>query len=84
MKRQRNCKKLASETGTSEEQARHWLEKQAIWQIYMPAPSDASIVRPMSRNKSIASPNKMHQVDPSYLLHNIFCTKNLQVHVDLL
>ena len=30
--------KLASAAKVSEEEARKWLEKQALWQIYLPAP----------------------------------------------
>ena len=30
--------KLASAAKVSEEEARKWLEKQALWQIFLPAP----------------------------------------------
>ncbi|MEW8689187.1 MAG: hypothetical protein AB2556_25475, partial [Candidatus Thiodiazotropha sp.] len=44
---------------TSEDVARAWLKKQAIWQIYLAAPRH--IPRPKF---DIATPNEVHQAEP--------------------
>ena len=50
--------KLASAAKVSEEEARKWLEKQALWQIYLPAPK--YIPRP---HWEVSKPNMIHQAD---------------------
>ena len=51
-------KKLAKEAGVSEDNAKLWLMKQAIWQIYLPTPKH--IPRPTF---DVESPNVVSQVD---------------------
>ena len=58
----KNLSKLAR---VSEDLARKWLEKQAIWQIYLPPP------KRIPRQKfDIRVPNNTHQVDLLYLPHD--------------
>ena len=58
-------KKLATAAKVSEQVARDWLKRQAIWQIYLPAPK--RIPRPMFDEDS---PNAVHQADLLYLPHD--------------
>jgi len=58
-------KKLATAAKVSEQVARDWLKRQAIWQIYLPAPRH--IPRPMFDEDS---PNAVHQADLLYLPHD--------------
>ncbi len=58
-------KKLADAAKVSEAVARAWLEKQALWQIYLPAPR--RIVRPRF---DISVPNEVHQADLLFLPHD--------------
>ena len=58
-------KKLASAAKVTEQQAKEWLKKQAIWQIYLPAP------RRVPRPKfDMAVPNEVHQADLFFLPHD--------------
>ena len=50
--------KLADAAKVSEDNAKEWLEKQALWQIYLPAPK--YIPRPHWRVDKL---NKIHQAD---------------------
>jgi hypothetical protein len=56
--------KLASAAKVSESSAREFLKKQAIWQIYLPAPK--KIVRPKF---DVSTPNEVHQADLLFLPH---------------
>jgi len=58
-------KKLSEEAKVSEKVAKDWLSKQAIWQIYLPAPK--KIIRPKFENYI---PNDTHQIDLLYLPHD--------------
>ena len=58
-------KKLADESGVSKDVASDWLKKQAIWQIYLPAPK--YIPRPIF---DATIPNEVHQADLIFLPHN--------------
>jgi hypothetical protein len=58
-------KKLASAAKVPEAEARAWLYKQTVWQIYLPAPR--CIPRPMFDEDS---PNAVHQADLLYLPHD--------------
>ena len=49
----------------TEQQAKDWLKKQAIWQIYLPAPRH--IPRPKFE---ISKPNEVHQADLLFLSHD--------------
>ena len=57
-------KKLASAAKVTEQQAKDWLKKQAIWQIYLLAPRH--IPRPKF---GVAVPNEVHQADLLFLPH---------------
>ena len=58
-------KNLSKSARVSEDVAREWLEKQAIWQIYLPP------FRLIPRQKfDISVPNNTHQVDLLYLPHD--------------
>ena len=58
-------KKLASAAKVPEDVAKDWLKKQAIWQIYLPAPRH--IPRPKF---DVRVPNKVHQADLPFLPHD--------------
>ena len=58
-------KKLAQAAKVSEDVARNWLGKQALWQIYLPAPR--YIPRPKF---DVPVPNQVHQADLLYLPHD--------------
>ena len=58
-------KKLAAAAKVSEQVARDWLKRQAIWQIYLPAPRH--IPRPMFDEYK---PNAVHQADLLFLPHD--------------
>ena len=57
--------KLAEKVKVSEDEAKQWLQKQAIWQIYLPAPK--YIPRP---HWTIDKPNQIHQADLLFLPHD--------------
>jgi len=58
-------KKLAEAAKVPEETAKRWLIKQAIWQIFLPAPR--RIPRPKF---DVPTPNSVHQADLLFLPHN--------------
>jgi len=58
-------KKLAQAAKVSEDVAQNWLVKQALWQIYLPAPQ--YIPRPKF---DVPVPNEVHQADHLYLPHD--------------
>ena len=58
-------KKLAEVGKVSENTARAWLRKQAIWQVYLPAPR--RIPRPKF---DVSTPNAVHQADLLFLPHD--------------
>ena len=58
-------KKLAEATKVPENTAKKWLIKQALWQIYLPAPK--RVPRPKF---DVSIPNKVHQADPLFLPHD--------------
>ena len=58
-------KKLASSAGIPLDVAKDWLKKQAIWQIYLPAPRH--IPRPKF---DVQVPNEVHQADLLFLPHD--------------
>ena len=58
-------KTLAQAAKVSDEVARNWLIKQALWQVYLPAPQH--IPRPKFH---VHVPNKVHQADLLYLPHD--------------
>ena len=57
--------KLAREAKVSEEDAKKWLEKQALWQIYLTPPK--YIPRP---RWTVSKPNQVHQADLLFLPHD--------------
>ena len=58
-------KKLTTAGKVTEQQTKDWLKKQAIWQIYLPAPRH--IPRPKF---DVAVPNEVHQADLLFLPHD--------------
>ena len=58
-------KNLATAAKVSEDVARTWLKKQAVWQIYLPAPRQ--IPRPKF---DVSTPNEVHQADLLFLPHD--------------
>ena len=58
-------KKLAAAAGASEDAAKEWLKKQAVWQIYLPLPR--RIPRPKF---GVTVPNEVHQADLLFLPHD--------------
>ena len=58
-------KKFAQAAKVSEDVAQNWLMKQALWQVYLPAPR--YIPRPKF---DVPVPNKVHQADLLYLPHD--------------
>ena len=58
-------KKLAIAADVPEEAAKKWLIKQALWQIYLPAPRD--VPRPKF---DVSTPNSVHQTDLLSLPHD--------------
>ena len=62
--------KLAHTAKVSEDEAKQWLEKQALWQIYLPGPK--YIPRPHWR---VDKPNKIHQADLLFLPHDTYRKK---------
>ena len=58
-------KKLAEAAKVPEDITKQWLYKQAIWQIYLPAPR--YIPRPKF---DVATPNSVHQADLLFLPHD--------------
>ena len=57
--------KLASAVNVSEDEVRDWLERQALWQIYLPPPK--YLPRP---HWSVDRPNEIHQADLLFLPHD--------------
>ena len=57
--------KLASAANVSESEARDWLERQALWQIYLPPPK--YLPRP---HWTVDRPNEIHQADLLFLPHD--------------
>ena len=58
-------KQLAAAAKVSEDVAKQWLTKQALWQIYLPGPR--YIPRPKF---DVSSPNAVHQADLLFLPHD--------------
>ena len=58
-------KKLAEAAKVPEDVVKQWLFKQALWQIYLPAP--CYIPRPKF---DVATPNSVHQADLLFLPHD--------------
>ena len=57
--------KLASAAKVSEDEVRYWLERQALWQIYLPPPK--YLPRP---HWTVDKPNEIHQADLLFLPHD--------------
>ena len=57
--------KLANAAKVSEDEARDWLERQALWQIYLPPPK--YVPRP---HWSVSRVNEIHQADLLFLPHD--------------
>ena len=57
--------KLSNVANVSEGEARDWLERQALWQIYLPPPK--YLPKP---HWSVSRPNEIHQADLLFLPHD--------------
>ena len=57
--------KLAPAAKVTEQQAKEWLKRQAIWQIYLPA--QGHVPRPKF---DVVVPNEVHQADLLFLPHD--------------
>ena len=58
-------RKLTEEAGVSDNVARLWLRKQAIWQLYLPVPKN------ITRQKfDVTSSNSVQQADLLFFLHD--------------
>ena len=62
--------KLSKEAQVSEKDAKKWLEKQALWQIYLAPPE--YIPRP---RWTVSKPNQVHQADLLFLPHDVIGNK---------
>ena len=62
--------KLALAAKVSKDTAEKWLEKQALWQVYLPPPK--YIPRPWW---TVNKPNQIHQADLLFLPHDTFKRK---------
>ena len=57
--------KIAAAARVSEDAAKGWLKRQAIWQIYLPPPRRIPRLR-----FGVTVPNKVHQADLLFLPHD--------------
>ena len=60
--------KLSKASGSTKEEAKKWLMKQPLYQIYLPAPK--YIPRPNASMSLFAEPNDIYQADILYLPHD--------------
>ena len=58
-------KKLANAAKVSEDNAKKWLVKQGLWQIYLPAPKHIP-----GPKFDVSTPNAVHQADLLFLPHD--------------
>ena len=65
--------KLADAAGVSENEAKEWLKKQALWQIYLPSPR--YIPRP---HWTVDKPNEIHLADLLFLPHDTMRRKTFK------
>ena len=65
LERMAAIKQLATAAKVSEETAKQWLTKQALWQVYLPGPH--YIPRPKF---DVSMPNAVHQADLLFLPHD--------------
>ena len=71
-------KKLAKEAKVSEKQAFEFLKKQAVWQIYLPAPK--KIIRPRF---DVSAKDEVHQADLLFLPHDTVGNKTYRYALTL-
>jgi hypothetical protein len=63
--------KLADLTKSTKQEAKQWLEKQAIWQIYYPRPTYIPRRKiDTEHNKTYSIPNEIHQLDLLFMPHD--------------
>lgn len=65
--------KLKEKTGLPEREIVKWLSRQAVWQIYLPAPK--KVIRPKFENNK---PNDTHQMDLLFLPHDTIRRKKFK------
>ena len=71
-------KKLSEAANAPEETAKKWLFKQALWQIFLPAPK-----RIPWPKFDVPTPNKVHQADLLFLPHDLAGAKFSNTHSPL-
>jgi hypothetical protein len=63
--------KLANLSKSTKQEAKQWLEKQAIWQIYYPKPTYIPRRKiDTEHNKTYSIPNEIHQLDLLFMPHD--------------
>ena len=73
--------KIAKASGSTKEEAERWLLKQALYQIYLPAPK--YIPRPNASMSLFAKPNDIHQSDFLSLPHDRFKKKTYKYALNI-
>ena len=73
--------KLAKASGSTKEEAKKWLLKQPLYQIYLPAPK--YIPRPNASMSLFAKPNDIHQSDLLSLPHDNFKKKTYKYALNI-
>ena len=73
--------KLAKASGSTKEEAKKWLLKQPLYQIYLPAPK--YIPRPNASMSLFAEPNDIHQSDLLSLPHDKFKKKTYKYALNI-
>ena len=73
--------KLSKASGSSREEAKKWLLKQPLYQIYLPAPK--YVPRPNASMSLFAKPNDIHQSDLLSLPHDKFKKKTYKYALNI-
>ena len=74
-------KRLAKASGSTKEEAERWLQKQPLYQIYLPPPK--YVPRPNASLSLYAKPNDIHQADILYLPHDKFKKKTYKYALNI-
>ncbi len=72
-------KKLAKAAKVSDKEALEFLKKQAVWQVYLPAPK--KIIRPRF---DVSTKNEVHQADLLFLPHDTVRLVEQTKHINML
>ena len=76
-----SIQKLAKSSGSTKEEAEKWLQKQPLYQIYLPPPK--YVPRPNASLSLFAKPNDIHQADILYLPHDKFKKKTYKYALNI-